>query len=408
MSIVSFPKLGIEFTINRVMFSVGGFAVYWYGVLIALGMMLGIWFATKKAKTFGLNEDRMMDVILVTAVISVICGRAFYVMFEDTFTVNSLKDFFNLRSGGMAFYGALIGAVVGCAVMCRIRKVRFLPLMDLAGIGFLIGQGIGRWGNFFNQELFGTNTDLPWGMYSDTIARYIARESARLYEAHGIVLADGPVHPTFLYESIWCLLGAFLLIRGIDKRRFDGELFCKFMIWNGVGRAFTESLRTDALFLGRIRISQFVCFILIAVGSIALITVRSRIRREGDDEYLKPYGMTEAFALEAASWDAPKTEETETAADESAEEARRVVAEARADAEKMAREIVAEAKEAAEKERERALKDVEIATDGALQTLAAKSAELATNLAGKILKETIDPTRGERLLGEAVDELARK
>ena len=316
MSNVSFPGLGISFTLNRVIFSIGGFEVYWYGVLIAFGMMLGIWFATKNAKRFGLNEDRMMDVILVTAVFAVLCGRAFYILFEDTFSISNLKEFFNLRTGGMAFYGALIGAVVGAAVMCRVRKVRYLPLMDIAGIGFLIGQGIGRWGNFFNQELFGINTNLPWGMYSDTIARYIARESARLFEAHGIVLADGPVHPTFLYESIWCLLGAFLLIRQIDKRRFDGELFCKFMIWNGVGRAFTESLRTDALFLGRIRISQFVCFVLIAVGTVALAVVRSRIRREGDDEYLKPYGMTEAFALEAASWEMPKGEESEQAAEE--------------------------------------------------------------------------------------------
>ncbi|MBR5501785.1 MAG: prolipoprotein diacylglyceryl transferase [Oscillospiraceae bacterium] len=321
MSTVSFPNLGIEFTINRVMFSIGGFPVYWYGVLIAFGMMLGIWFATKNATRFGLNEDRMMDVILGGAVISVLGGRAFYILFEDTFTIASLKEFFNLRSGGMAFYGALIAAVVGAAVLCRVRKVRFLPLMDIAGIGFLIGQGIGRWGNFFNQELFGVNTDLPWGMYSDTIARYIARESARLYEAHGIVLADGPVHPTFFYESIWCLLGAVLLIRIIDKRRFDGELFCKFMIWNGIGRAFTESLRTDALFLGRIRISQFVCFLLIAVGSIALIAVRSRIRREGDDEYLKPYGMTEAFALEAASWKKAEGGAAEESTEEPAEEA---------------------------------------------------------------------------------------
>ncbi len=295
MSHVTFPYLGIEFDINRVAFSIGNFPVYWYGILIALGMLVGIVLAQKNAKLVGLNEDDVLDVILISAVIAVLSGRAFYVLFASDYHVSNIKEFLNLRGGGTAFYGVLLGAIISCIVVCKIKKMPILPFMDNMGIGFLIGQGIGRWGNFFNQELFGTNTDLPWAMYSDTISRYVSNNAARLYSEHGIVLNDAPVHPTFLYESIWCLVGFFVLYRLLKKRRFDGEVFLCYLVWNGFGRAFIEQLRTDALFLGRIRISQFVCSLLAILALTALVIIRASIRRYNDDEYLMTYAKRKAL-----------------------------------------------------------------------------------------------------------------
>ncbi|MBQ6628708.1 MAG: prolipoprotein diacylglyceryl transferase [Methanobrevibacter sp.] len=299
MSHVTFPYLGIEMDINRVAFSIGDFPVYWYGILIALGMLIGITLAQKNAKLVGLNDDDVLDVILVAAVVAVLSGRAFYVLFASDYHVSNIKEFLNLRGGGTAFYGVLLGAMITCVIMCKIKKMPILPFMDNLGIGFLIGQGIGRWGNFFNQELFGTNTDLPWAMYSDTISRYVSYNAERLNTEHGIVLNDAPVHPTFLYESIWCFIGFFILYRLLKKRRFDGEVFLTYLIWNGIGRAFIEQLRTDALFLGRIRISQFVCTLLATLALVALIIIRASIRRYNDDEYL----MTYAKRLELADID---------------------------------------------------------------------------------------------------------
>lgn len=298
MSHVTFPGLGLEFDINCVAFSIKGYDVYWYGILIAFGVLLGIIYATRNAAKFGVDEDKLMDVIIVAAICAVISGRAFYVIFNADYHVDSVKEFFNIRGGGTAFYGVLLGALLSSFIVCKIRKIKYRCLLDDLAVGFLVGQGIGRWGNFMNQELFGTNTDLPWGMYSDTIASYIRRNSGRLLSEHGIVLNEGPVHPTFLYESIWCFIGLFIILRVIKKRRFDGQVFLTYLIWNGIGRGFTESLRTDALFLGRIRISQFVCITLAMIGFISLLVINRRIKYQGDDDYMKCYVLTEEWASE--------------------------------------------------------------------------------------------------------------
>ena len=307
MSHVTFPYLGIEFDINRVAFSLGNFPVYWYGILIAVGMLIGIILAQKNAKLVGLNEDDVLDVILVAAVVAVLSGRAFYVLFASDYHVSNIKEFLNLRGGGTAFYGVLLGAMISCFIMCKIKKMPVLPFFDNLGIGFLIGQGIGRWGNFFNQELFGTNTDLPWAMYSDTISRYVAYNADRLYSEHGIVLNDAPVHPTFLYESIWCFIGFAILYRLLKKRRFDGEVFLTYLVWNGIGRAFIEQLRTDALFLGRIRISQFVCSLLALMALLALLVIRSSIKRYNDEEYLMTYVKRKELESLAEAEEEPDT-----------------------------------------------------------------------------------------------------
>ena len=301
MSHVSFPALGIEFTINRVAFSIGGFDVYWYGILLALSLALGLSLVMSKSKELGLDQDQILDVTLVSAVCAILNGRIFYILFDPDFTVSSIKEFFNLRGGGIAFYGVLLGGLAAAFVVCKIEKIRFRCLLDGVSLAMLFGQGLGRWGNFMNQETVGTNTDLPWGMYSDTIAKYIERNAEHLYEAHGIVLTDGPVHPCFLYESIWCFIGLFVMLHVLKKKRFDGEMFLKYLIWNGIGRGVIENFRTDALFLGNIRMSQFVCVSLAVIGAVILFITNRKIKAHNDPEYLKPYAQTEQFEADMAA-----------------------------------------------------------------------------------------------------------
>lgn len=203
---VQFPGLGLEFTINRVALSIGGFNIYWYGVIIAAGMVLAMLFAFRNADDFGINSDRLIDVILVGAVMAIVCARIYYIVFAP-FKYESIWQMIDIRQGGIAIYGAVIGAFVFGGLMAKIRRIPILPLFDLVGICFLIGQGVGRWGNFVNQEAFGSNTTLPWGMYSEGTYNYLLSVQATLAAEGVTVDPTQPVHPTFLYESIWCLVG---------------------------------------------------------------------------------------------------------------------------------------------------------------------------------------------------------
>ena len=227
-TLVEFPGLGLEMTISRVAFSVFGVEVYWYGLIIALGLMVGIGIGFANAKRFGVDADRMTDVILVTVVLAVLCARLYYVIFYPG-DYDSLGKILNLRDGGLAIYGGVIGAVVFGWLMCRIRRVPVWAMFDMTAMGFLAGQGIGRWGNFFNQEAFGSNTTLPWGMYSERTHNYL-RSAAEELAAQGVVVdPTAPVHPTFLYESLWCLLGLVLLLcykKTPQVRRRDGAAVC--------------------------------------------------------------------------------------------------------------------------------------------------------------------------------------
>lgn len=275
---VQFPALGLEFTVNRVAFSIGGFNIYWYGVLIAAGMVLAMLFAFSRADDFGINSDRLIDVVLVGAVMAIVCARIYYVAFAP-FSYESIWEILDIRQGGIAIYGAVIGAFVFGGLMARLRHVPILPLFDLVGICFLIGQSIGRWGNFVNQEAFGCNTDLPWGMYSDGTRDYLTRMAAQLAQAGVAVDPSRPVHPTFLYESLWCLIGFLLLSAQIKKRRFHGELFLLYLIWYGAGRFWIEGLRTDALMAtATLRTSQLVALTSVAVSVVLLVLGLRRAR----------------------------------------------------------------------------------------------------------------------------------
>ena len=266
-TLVEFPGLGLEMTISRVAFSVFGVEVYWYGLIIALGLMVGIGIGFANAKRFGVDADRMTDVILVTVVLAVLCARLYYVIFYPG-DYDSLGKILNLRDGGLAIYGGVIGAVVFGWLMCRIRRVPVWAMFDMTAMGFLAGQGIGRWGNFFNQEAFGSNTTLPWGMYSERTHNYL-RSAAEELAAQGVVVdPTAPVHPTFLYESLWCLLGLALLLCYKKHRKYDGEMALLYVVWYGAERCVVEGMRTDSLMWGSLRVSQ-----VLAGGSCLLALV---------------------------------------------------------------------------------------------------------------------------------------
>lgn len=261
---VSFPKLGIEFRINEVAFSIGNFEIRWYAIIIAAGFLLAFLYASKRAKQFDVNEDGLFDCAIVGFFSAIIGARLYYVLFSWADYKDNLISVLYIHEGGLAIYGGIIGALIGGLITAKIRKVNIPGLLDLTALGFLLGQGMGRWGNFMNQEAFGTPTDLPWGMLSDTTG-------------------GQTVHPCFLYESLWCLLG-FLLLHIYSKkfRHYKGEIGVLYLVWYGAERMLVEGLRTDSLYLPfkvfgyAPRVSQLLSLGLVIAGIILLIIFRNR------------------------------------------------------------------------------------------------------------------------------------
>lgn len=275
---VQFPGLGLEMTVNRVAVAIGGFNIYWYGVLIALGMVLAMAFAFRYAPDFGIDGDRLVDVVCIGTVMAIVCARIYYVAFAP-FEYESLWDMIDIRQGGIAIYGAVIGAFVFGGLAAKWRRVPILPLFDLVGICFLIGQGVGRWGNFTNQEVFGVNTNLPWGMYSEATEAYLRSVQGVLAERGVTVDPTQPVHPTFFYEFLWCFAGFAILFLLMKKRRFDGELFLGYLFWYGAGRFWIEGIRSDTLMgAGTMPVSQQLALASAAASLVLLIVGHRRAK----------------------------------------------------------------------------------------------------------------------------------
>lgn len=278
MNTVSFPNLGIgPFTFYPYL-NILGLHIYWYGIIIAIGAALAFLFATLHAEEFGIIKSRMTDVVLIGILGGIIGARLYYVLFSWSSFSDHPLSIFNLRTGGLAIYGGIIGALICGVIACKYKKTPLLPMLDLTGMGLLIGQGIGRWGNFINVEAYGCHTDLPWAMAGS-----------------GIPPSISPVHPTFLYESIWCLLGFFLLRSYIKKRKFDGELFLLYLVWYGLERFFVEGLRMDSLWLvsGVVRVSQLLSAVLFILGICLL--VRNYIYIKKDPGKARLYVHTAAW-----------------------------------------------------------------------------------------------------------------
>ncbi|MGI6778155.1 MAG: prolipoprotein diacylglyceryl transferase [Acetivibrionales bacterium] len=282
MNTVQFPGLwGLEFSISRVAFKVFGIEIYWYGVIIAFGFLLAVLLAMKSSKDFGIEPDSIIDLVLYATPAAIVAARLYYVVFSwDSFKDN-LWEVFNTRKGGLAIYGGVLGAVIVGYVFARAKKIGVFKLFDFAAPYLVLAQGIGRWGNFVNQEAFGTNTNLPWGMTSESIREYL-RMNVEELSAIGInVNPDFPVHPTFLYESLWDVGLFFFLIWYRRKKKLDGEVFFLYMILYGVGRFWIEGLRTDSLMLGSFRVSQLLAA-LFAVILTAIFFIRRK--KVGEDK----------------------------------------------------------------------------------------------------------------------------
>ena len=263
---VEFPNLFGGMAINYYRgFKLFGINIYWYGVLIVIGVVLAYLYAMRRAtKDFGLVKERVFDVVFAAIIGGFTCARIYFCVFTElknpgTYT-SVIEVFTKIRDGGLAIYGGVIGAFLVGFVFCKLRKVNFFAMADLASLGFLIGQTIGRWGNFINQEAYGEVCSPDWvfGMSGSKIATEVE--------------AGALVHPCFLYESVWCLVG-FVLLHFYSKklRTFDGEITLMYVAWYGLGRFFIEGLRTDSLYAGSLRISQIVAGASFVAGLILFI-----------------------------------------------------------------------------------------------------------------------------------------
>lgn len=279
MNVYNITIFGIHLTINPIAFTLplgNGWSIYWYGIIIAAGFLGALIYGMKNAPRYGINTDRMLDVILVTTPLAILSARAYYIIFDPDVT---FKEFFNFSSSGfqgLAIYGGVIGAFVIGALMCKLRRVSILDLFDVAAVGFLIGQGVGRWGNFTNQEAFGGPTGSSWwGMMSEN--------------TNGIM-----VHPCFLYESVWCIAGVFILHYFSKKRRFSGEIALSYGVWYGLGRGFIEILRSDSLYMGVFKVSSLLSFVLcIVCGALLVILLKRSRAAVNEKSYISVFNADE-------------------------------------------------------------------------------------------------------------------
>ncbi|MBQ6877803.1 MAG: prolipoprotein diacylglyceryl transferase [Oscillospiraceae bacterium] len=313
--VISFPGLGIEIEVSRVAFSLGSIDIYWYAVIIATGFMLALVFAFKNFKRFGIDPDRAIDVIFFAMIFGIIGARLYYVAFQWDMYKDNLMEILNIRGGGLGFYGGIIGGIIGLAIGCKVREQNVLAFLDVAGGAVLIGQGIGRWGNFVNSEAFGSNTTLPWGMTSPKIVSYIERHSEEVMGA--VMDPNVPVHPTFFYESLWCAIGLFVFCYVMKKRKFDGQMVLFYLGWNGFGRMLIEGLRTDSLMIGPFRISQLIGALMFIFAVCAFRVAMKFLKSELRPEWLGIFAVTEKGKLVAeGKWDyknnCEKTEISET------------------------------------------------------------------------------------------------
>ncbi len=267
---IDFPGLGVSLNPSPVAFNLFGHDFYWYGIIIAVGFLLAAIYCMKRAPKLGLSTDNLLDCLIFAVPVSVIFARLYYCVFNPSLFTASAENptpqkVWEIWNGGLAIYGAIIGAALTTVVYCRVKKIKLGNVLDVGSLGLLIGQCIGRWGNFFNREAFGSETSLPWRMEV-----FVDKIGDKVYNMR---LA---VHPTFIYESIWNFIGFLLLSAYSKKRKFEGEVFLLYIAWYGLGRGFIEGMRADSLmFFGtNLRVSQFVGFLTFILGLAAVAYVR--------------------------------------------------------------------------------------------------------------------------------------
>ncbi len=287
ISPITFPGLGLELN-PPAGFTAGPLTVNFYGLIIALGLALAVVYAWKRSHEFGIKADDITDGVLWVVPFAIICARLYYCIFswtEKGYAEDPISILY-IWNGGLAIYGGVIGAVIGVAVFCFFKKIKLPALLDLVALGFLIGQSIGRWGNFFNREAYGVETDFFLRM-----GLMLTPDGKATSEFHYY-------HPAFFYESLWNL-GGFILLHFLSKgRKYDGQIALGYLAWYGLGRAIIEGLRTDSLPLGPFRVSQLLAAVTCAAGVITLMILSFR--------YHDPKKL---YVNREAEWEAEETEE---------------------------------------------------------------------------------------------------
>ncbi len=285
-SSISFPFLGLELNPPRG-FSLGSMEIRLYGIIIALGLVLAVVYGLKRRREFGLSEDALLDGVLIIVPISIVCARLYYCIFSwHEFAADPVSVLY-IWKGGLAIYGAVIGASVSTVAYCLIRKLKLPAVLDIMVLGFLIGQCIGRWGNFFNREAVGDlaeNTDFLFrmGLFNTVTGEYEY------------------FHPTFLYESLWNLIG-FIALHFLSKRKqYDGQIALGYLFWYGLGRTIIEGLRMDSLYIGPLRVSQLLAAVTCFAGAVALMLLA-----------LKKHDPARLYVNQLAAAEAEKAEKAE-------------------------------------------------------------------------------------------------
>ena len=280
-STISFPFLGLEVNPPRTL-SIGPLNAYYYGLIIAVGLILAVMYACRRSEEFGLKEDDILDGVLWVTPFAIVCARIYYVAFSWEDYVSNPISMLYIWEGGIAIYGGVIGAIIGMWAICKYKKLKLTTVLDLILMVFLLGQSIGRWGNFMNREAFGAATDSFFRMG-------LFNEKTQLWEYY---------HPTFLYESLWNLIGFILLASLAKKRRYDGQIALGYAAWYGLGRAFIEGLRVDSLWWGPFRVSQVLAAIT-CVTAVGILIWQN----------FKPHDPAALWVNQVAAKEAEKTEE---------------------------------------------------------------------------------------------------
>ncbi len=258
-SIISFPFLNWQGDPPRVL-ELGSLTIHYYGLAIALGLILAVIYACRRSKDFGLTEDDVLDGVLWITPFAIVCARLYYVAFSwDAYKDNPITALY-IWEGGIAIYGSVLGAIAGIWLFCKVKKLKMAAVLDLVLMCFLIGQFIGRWGNFVNREAFGAATDsfFRMGLYNTELAQW------EYY------------HPTFLYESVWNLVGFLILALCSKRRQYDGQIALGYAAWYGLGRAWIEGLRVDSLYWGPFRVSQVLAAVTCITALAILIWQRTK------------------------------------------------------------------------------------------------------------------------------------
>ncbi|MBS4960053.1 MAG: prolipoprotein diacylglyceryl transferase [Clostridiales bacterium] len=277
-----FPHIGIKIDhLSRVAFQLFGMNIYWYGIIIGMGVLAGIALALHEAKRTGQRQEDYMDCALGAIIVCVLGARLYYVIFSWGYYKDHLSEIFAIRNGGLAIYGAVLAGIVYVYLFCRRRKLNFWLMADTAAPSLILGQVFGRWGNFFNREAFGGYTDGLFAMryLKDQVSNIAPSVLEKTVTVGGVEYIQ--VHPTFLYESMWNLGVFIILMILLRKKKFDGEVCCGYLFGYAAGRVWIEGLRTDQLMIGStgIAVSQLLSAVLIFVAVVVFLYLNKKQKR---------------------------------------------------------------------------------------------------------------------------------